>query len=69
MADITTEQITRHTVTLTDPELLALREAAALAMAHAPDHEHHDAWKALRRLGAPTTRKRQLLDDLPTDTG
>lgn len=58
MANLKTEHVTTHTVTLTDRELHALRVAADIALAAnastTPDQEQ--AWMAFSKLGKPATR-------------
>lgn len=58
MPELTTEQVTTHTLTLTDTELHAVRQAALCAIEHHPDYEHADIWRALGKLGKPATRGR-----------
>ncbi|MGI3230580.1 hypothetical protein ACRJ4B_49845 [Streptomyces sp. GTA36] len=56
MPQLTTEQVTTHTLRLTDTELYALRQAALCAIEHHPDYEHAEAWRAFGKLGKPATR-------------
>ncbi|MFE5662443.1 hypothetical protein ACFQ7W_00735 [Streptomyces niveus] len=56
MATLKTEQTTTHTVTLTEDELRALREAASVALSSGSVSEHTERWRTLRTLGAPVTR-------------
>lgn len=65
MPNPSTEQVTTHTLTLTDA---ALRTASRLALDSAADRtpEHDDAWRAFTRLGMPATR-RQMRAEPPPD--
>ncbi|MEV7867469.1 hypothetical protein AB0P17_15510 [Streptomyces sp. NPDC088124] len=62
MPTLTTEQVTTHTITLTEDELRALREAAGIALKAKPDSEHVDQWAAFVRLGKPATRSAARAD-------
>ncbi|QFZ75088.1 hypothetical protein GFH48_19060 [Streptomyces fagopyri] len=57
MPKLSTEQITTHTLTLTDAELAEWREAARCALDLGGDKdEHADTWRSISRLGLPATR-------------
>ncbi|MGW3651886.1 hypothetical protein [Streptomyces sp. NPDC000878] len=57
MAKLTTEQMTTHTLTLTEAELAEWREAARCALDLGGDNDEHTAtWRTISRLGLPTTR-------------
>lgn len=56
MPELATEQVTKHTLTLTDDELTAVRRAAAIALDQFSDMECADTWRALSQLGKPPTR-------------
>ncbi|MDX3777747.1 hypothetical protein [Streptomyces europaeiscabiei] len=57
MPKLTTEQVTTHTLVLTDAELAEWREAALCALDLGGDKdEHTDTWRTISRLGLPTTR-------------
>ncbi|MFJ9243797.1 hypothetical protein [Streptomyces sp. NPDC101776] len=57
MPEITTEQTTTHTLTLTDAELTQWREAARCALDLGGDNDEHTAtWRTISRLGLPPTR-------------
>lgn len=56
MPHLDTETVTRHMLALTDEELQALREAARLALQHAPDANQASHWRVLSRLGLSPTR-------------
>ncbi|MFD3777342.1 hypothetical protein [Streptomyces sp. NPDC058612] len=54
MPELTTQKITTHTLTLTDDELIALREAGAMAIKHDNESKHVKAWRSFAHLGKPT---------------
>ena len=57
MPKLTTEQVTTHTITLTDAELAEWREAAACALDLGGDKDEHAAtWRTISRLGLSATR-------------
>lgn len=59
MPDLKTDQVITHTLTLTDGELEALRQAARLAL-HGGNEvltpQHKSAWEAFQDLGLPAKR-------------
>jgi hypothetical protein len=57
MADLTTEEITRHTLVIDSAELRALREAAKLALDAKPNSPEAPIWRAYIKLGQPNTRR------------
>ena len=63
MPELKTEQVTTHTLTLTDAELTEWREAArcAIDLGGAQD-EHAATWRTISRLGALVTRGGQTSD-------
>ncbi|NUL03589.1 hypothetical protein HRW07_10145 [Streptomyces lunaelactis] len=57
MPELSTEHVTRHTVTFTDTELESLREAARIALSATEGTCVFTAdWQALARLGKGATR-------------
>lgn len=57
MPELKTEQVTTHTITLTDTELAEWREAARCALDLGGDKdEHTDVWRTISRLGLSSTR-------------
>lgn len=57
MPKLTTEQVTTHTLVLTDAELTEWREAARCALDLGGDKDEHTAtWRAISRLGLSPTR-------------
>lgn len=64
MPELTTEQVTTHTLVLTDAELHAVRQAALCAIEHHPDYEHAGIWRVFGTLGnAPTRVPKQSTRD------
>ncbi|MEW1719788.1 hypothetical protein [Streptomyces sp. NPDC093109] len=59
MPELTTEQVTTHTLTLTDDELASLREAATTALSDSSASVHTRHWQAFARLGIGPTRSRR----------
>ncbi|RPK85082.1 hypothetical protein [Streptomyces sp. ADI98-10] len=61
MAELTTENVVRHTLHLTPDELRALRQAAKAALGAYLDAPEADkeAWQAFIDLGKPPTRGRR----------
>jgi hypothetical protein len=54
---LSTEQVTTHTITLTDAELAEWREAARCALDLGGDKDEHTAtWRTISRLGLSATR-------------
>lgn len=57
MPELKTEQVTTHTLILTDAELAEWREAARCALDLGGDKdEHTDTWRMISRLGLSATR-------------
>ncbi|MGW1182975.1 hypothetical protein ACWD7Y_05255 [Streptomyces drozdowiczii] len=56
MAELTTEKVTTHTLTLTDEELASLRLAASTALNGSVPSPHDCHWREFARLGMPATR-------------
>ena len=57
MAELKTEKVTAHTLTLTDAELNEWREAARCALDLGGDKDEHAAtWRTIARLGLSPTR-------------
>jgi hypothetical protein len=57
MPKLTTEQVTTHTLTLTEAELAEWREAARCALDLGGDKDEHTAiWRTIARLGLSPTR-------------
>lgn len=57
MPQLNTEQVTTHTITLTDAELAEWREAARCALDLGGDKDEHAAvWRTISRLGMSATR-------------
>lgn len=57
MPELKTEQVTTHTITLTDTELTEWREAARCALDLGSDKdEHASTWRTISRLGLGPTR-------------
>ncbi|UJV41616.1 hypothetical protein [Streptomyces sp. AMCC400023] len=57
MPKLTTEQVTTHTIVLTDTELAEWREAARCALDLGGDKdEHTDTWRTISRLGLSALR-------------
>lgn len=57
MPKLNTEQVTTHTLTLTDTELAEWREAARCALELGGDKDDHAAtWRTIARLGLSPTR-------------
>jgi hypothetical protein len=57
MPKISTEQVTTHTLILTDAELAEWREAARCALDLGGDKdEHTTTWRTISRLGLPAAR-------------
>jgi hypothetical protein len=64
MPELKTEQVTTHTLTLTDAELAEWREAARCALDLGGDKDDHTAiWRTISRLGLSATRS-SLSDQL-----
>ncbi|MFM9811614.1 hypothetical protein ACKI16_24265 [Streptomyces scabiei] len=59
MPELKTEQVTTHTLILTEAELAEWREAARCALDLGGDKdEHTDTWRTISRLGLSATRGR-----------
>ncbi|MCH5677840.1 hypothetical protein [Streptomyces gilvus] len=56
MPKLTTEQVTTHTITLTEAELAEWREAAQCALDLGRGDEHAPTWRTIARLGLDATR-------------
>jgi hypothetical protein len=57
MPTLSTEQVTTHTLTLTEAELAEWREAALCALDLGGDKDDHmGTWRTIARLGLPPTR-------------
>lgn len=57
MPQLMTEQVTTHTLVLTDAELDAWRDAARRALDLAGDSDDHTpVWRTIARLGLPALR-------------
>lgn len=69
MAELNTQHVTTHTVTLTDFELESLCEAARMALDATDTCVHTNAWQALSRLGkGPLRTARSRTDESLVDT-